>query len=118
MRDCFFFEMFSKFFAYFFKFSSSIALPVKFFIPARNDFSSLDVVKVTLIFNSFWDNSFRKSLVHGTVHDAASSMFGGISGNAGLFGSAESIGRLIENFESWKNDSLNNNFKQRSTTGG
>ena len=59
-----------------------------------------------------FDNSFRKSLVHGTVHDEASSMFGGISGNAGLFGSAESIGRLIENFESWNNDSLNNNFKQ------
>ncbi len=54
-----------------------------------------------------YDNSFRKKLIHGTVHDEASSLFGGLSGNAGLFGSAESIGKLIENFEVWNSDRSN-----------
>ena len=47
------------------------------------------------------DNFFRNALIHGTVHDEASSLFEGKSGNAGLFGSAESIGQLIEIFETW-----------------
>ena len=46
-------------------------------------------------------------MIHGTVHDEASSLFGGFSGNAGLFGSAESIGKLIENFEVWNSDESN-----------
>ena len=35
------------------------------------------------------------------MHDEASSLFNGKSGNAGLFGSAEGIGELIELFETW-----------------
>jgi CubicO group peptidase (beta-lactamase class C family) len=66
---------------------------------------------VTLLFNptnSFdkkfivpteYDSIFRKRLVHGFVHDEAASLMGGISGNAGLFGNAESIGILLADLE-------------------
>jgi CubicO group peptidase (beta-lactamase class C family) len=66
---------------------------------------------VTLLFNptnSFdkkfivpteYDSVFRKRLVHGFVHDEAASLMGGISGNAGLFGNAESIGTLLADLE-------------------
>ena len=51
------------------------------------------------------DQRFRKRLIHGTVHDEASSFFSGLSGNAGLFGSATSIGELIGFVENWGNES-------------
>ena len=44
---------------------------------------------------SEYDSIFRKELVHGFVHDEAASFMGGISGNAGLFGNAQSIGSLL-----------------------
>jgi CubicO group peptidase (beta-lactamase class C family) len=37
------------------------------------------------------DNFFRKDTIHGYVHDEAAAIFGGVSGNAGLFANAESI---------------------------
>jgi len=67
--------------------------------------------KLTLLFNptnSFnkkfivpteYDSIFRKTLVHGFVHDEAASFMGGVSGNAGLFGNAESIGVLLADLE-------------------
>ncbi len=58
------------------------------------------------------DNYFRNSLVHGTVHDEASSLFEGKSGNAGLFGSAESIGQLIKILETWDFKNSNNVLKK------
>ena len=36
------------------------------------------------------DSLFRKTLVHGWVHDEAAGLMGGVSGNAGLFASASS----------------------------
>ena len=74
---------------------------------------------ITLLFNptnSFdkrfivpteYDSNFRNTLVHGYVHDEAASFMGGISGNAGLFGNAESIGILLKDL-----DSKNGVFKQ------
>ena len=74
---------------------------------------------ITLLFNptnSFdkrfivpteFDSNFRNTLVHGYVHDEAASFMGGISGNAGLFGNAESIGILLKDL-----DSKNGVFKQ------
>ncbi|MDA8886131.1 serine hydrolase [Bacteroidia bacterium] len=38
----------------------------------------------------------RKGLVHGTVHDPAAAMLGGVSGHAGLFGNAESLASLMQ----------------------
>jgi CubicO group peptidase (beta-lactamase class C family) len=42
------------------------------------------------------DNYFRKSVVHGYVHDEASAVLGGISGNAGLFSSAGDLAKLLQ----------------------
>lgn len=41
------------------------------------------------------DIYFRKNLVHGRVHDEAASAMGGISGNAGLFASANDLAKLM-----------------------
>nr|WP_299382398.1 serine hydrolase domain-containing protein [Allomuricauda sp.] len=41
------------------------------------------------------DTLFRKELVHGWVHDENASLLGGISGNAGLFGTAEDLAKLM-----------------------
>jgi len=68
----------------------------------------IDGKNTTLLFNplkSFnkefvipteFDSNFRNTLVHGYVHDEAASFMGGVSGNAGLFGNAESIGVLLD----------------------
>jgi CubicO group peptidase (beta-lactamase class C family) len=42
------------------------------------------------------DNYFRKTVVHGYVHDEASAVLGGISGNAGLFSSAGDLAKLLQ----------------------
>jgi beta-N-acetylhexosaminidase len=43
-----------------------------------------------------YDSLFRKQLVHGTVHDEAAAMLGGISGHAGLFATANDLMKLME----------------------
>ena len=42
------------------------------------------------------DVSFRKQLIQGYVHDETAAIMGGISGNAGLFGSANDVGKISE----------------------
>jgi CubicO group peptidase (beta-lactamase class C family) len=42
------------------------------------------------------DNSFRRQLVHGYVHDEASAVLGGVSGNAGLFSTAGDLAKLLQ----------------------
>jgi beta-N-acetylhexosaminidase len=42
------------------------------------------------------DQIFRKQIVQGTVHDPAAAMLGGVSGHAGLFGSANDLGKLMQ----------------------
>ena len=42
------------------------------------------------------DTMWRHQLVHGTVHDEAAAMLDGVSCNAGLFGSAESLSKLFQ----------------------
>lgn len=70
--------------------------------------------RITLLFNptnnfdkkfivpTEYDSNFRNTLVHGYVHDEAASFMGGISGNAGLFGNAESVGILLQDLNSSK----------------
>jgi len=41
------------------------------------------------------DSLFRKSLVKGWVHDENASLKGGVSGNAGLFGTADDLAKLM-----------------------
>lgn len=43
-----------------------------------------------------YDSIFRKQLVHSSVHDEASAVLGGISGNAGLFASANDLAKLVQ----------------------
>ncbi|HXI00080.1 MAG TPA: serine hydrolase [Sphingobacteriaceae bacterium] len=42
------------------------------------------------------DDTFRKTLVHGYVHDEGAAMLGGVSGHAGLFASATDLGILYQ----------------------
>lgn len=42
------------------------------------------------------DNLFRKDTIKGYVHDEAAAIFGGISGNAGLFANAQSIAVICQ----------------------
>lgn len=42
------------------------------------------------------DNFFRKDTIKGYVHDEAAAIFGGVSGNAGLFANAESIAVICQ----------------------
>ena len=44
------------------------------------------------------DTFFRNQLVHGTVHDENAAMLNGISSNAGLFGNAHDLGKLLQLF--------------------
>jgi len=41
------------------------------------------------------DDSFRKALITGTVHDPTAALLGGVSGHAGLFGNAADVMRLL-----------------------
>lgn len=43
-----------------------------------------------------YDANFRKQQIHGTVHDEGAAVMGGISANAGLFGSANDLAKLIQ----------------------
>lgn len=42
------------------------------------------------------DNYYRYQKLQGTVHDMAAAMFGGVSGNAGLFGNANDVAKLMQ----------------------
>ena len=43
-----------------------------------------------------YDNYYRKRLIHGSVHDESSAVLGGISGNAGLFASANDLAKIVQ----------------------
>ncbi|VAW24016.1 beta-glycosyl hydrolase / Uncharacterized esterase [hydrothermal vent metagenome] len=43
-----------------------------------------------------YDEVFRKELLRGFVHDEGAAMMGGVSGNAGLFGSANDLAKLMQ----------------------
>lgn len=42
------------------------------------------------------DDFFRKEKVHGFVHDEGAAMLGGVSGNAGLFGTAGDLAKIFQ----------------------
>src|SRR5690606_25379309 len=43
-----------------------------------------------------YDSAFREQLLYGTVHDEGAAMLGGISGHAGLFGTANDLAKLMQ----------------------
>lgn len=42
------------------------------------------------------DDLFRKELIHGFVHDEGAAMLGGVSGNAGLFATANDLAKMMQ----------------------
>ena len=50
----------------------------------------------TQIVPSEYDSFFRKTLIHGYVHDEGGAMLNGISGHAGLFGNANDLMKLMQ----------------------
>lgn len=59
-------------------------------------YNPLDHFPAHMIVPTESDNNFRKELVHGYVHDEASAVLGGVSGNAGLFSSAGDLAKLLQ----------------------
>lgn len=49
------------------------------------------------------DTFFRKELVQGTVHDESAAMLHGVSGHAGLFGSANDLAKLATMYKNYGN---------------
>lgn len=58
----------------------------------------LDKYSVSRIAPAQNDKFLRKSIVRGTVDDEAAACLGGISGNAGVFGTAEDVARVLDMF--------------------
>lgn len=56
----------------------------------------LDKFAVSKIAPTEQDNYFRYQEIQGTVHDMAAAMIGGISGNAGLFGNANDVAKMMQ----------------------
>ncbi|MBT8282241.1 MAG: beta-lactamase family protein, partial [Muriicola sp.] len=48
-----------------------------------------------------FDSLYRKDVVQGWVHDENASLFGGISGNAGLFGKATDLLRVMQMYQNY-----------------
>jgi CubicO group peptidase (beta-lactamase class C family) len=75
------------------------ALYEDFFKPlgaASLRYNPLNSFPASRIVPTEYDDYFRKQLVHGYVHDEASAVLGGISGNAGLFSSAGDLAKLLQ----------------------
>lgn len=48
-----------------------------------------------------YDDRYRKSVVRGWVHDENASLLGGVSGNAGLFGSAHDVYKMMQLYQNF-----------------
>lgn len=59
------------------------------FLPMSKNFSNI-------IVPTEMDTIFRNTLTKGWVHDENASLLGGISGNAGLFGSAQDLAKIMQ----------------------
>lgn len=56
---------------------------------------------VNAVIPTEYDDRYRKSLVQGWVHDENASLLGGISGNAGLFGTAHDLHKLMQLYQNY-----------------
>ncbi|MFN8317884.1 MAG: glycoside hydrolase family 3 N-terminal domain-containing protein [Saprospiraceae bacterium] len=59
-------------------------------------FNPLKNVPASDIVPTEYDSLFRQSLIHGRVHDEGAAIMGGISGHAGLFGTANDLAKLMQ----------------------
>ena len=64
-----------------------------------------------------YDSMFRKRLVRGFVHDEAAAMLGGVSGNAGLFGTSEDVYKLFQMYSNGGNYNGNQILKEETVWG-
>ena len=71
------------------KFYKPLGMHTAGFLP-RNRFEKNQIVPTED------EGNFRKSLLHGYVHDPGASLLGGVSGHAGLFSSANDLGILYQ----------------------
>ncbi len=58
-------------------------------------YNAYNHVAMDKIVPSEYDSLYRKSLIHGRVHDEGASMLDGVSGHAGLFGNANDLAKLM-----------------------
>ena len=59
-------------------------------------FNPLHRFPISRIAPTEYDSAFRHQLVRGTVHDEGAALLGGVSGHAGLFGSANDLAKLVQ----------------------
>lgn len=62
----------------------------------RMDYNPLLHAGLEDIVPTEYDSTFRRTLVHGYVHDENAAMMGGVSGNAGLFASSHDLAKLLQ----------------------
>lgn len=62
----------------------------------RMGYNPLSYTGLENIVPTEYDSAFRKTLVHGYVHDENAAMLGGVSGNAGLFASSHDLVKLLQ----------------------
>ncbi|MBK8586186.1 MAG: serine hydrolase [Bacteroidetes bacterium] len=62
----------------------------------RFGFNPINNFPVSMIVPTENDTVFRKQLIKGYVHDPAAAMMGGVSGNAGLFGTANDLAVIMQ----------------------
>ena len=56
----------------------------------------LDKIETDRIVPTEYDSLYRKHQIKGWVHDEAAAVMGGVSGNAGLFASADDLAKLMQ----------------------
>lgn len=56
----------------------------------------LDKYPLNKIVPTEYDETFRKQLIQGYVHDQGCALYGGVAGHAGLFGSAQDVAILMQ----------------------
>jgi beta-N-acetylhexosaminidase len=74
-------------------------LYTRFYFPLglrRLRYKPLDHFQLERIVPTQRDRRWRQQLVHGFVHDETAALFGGVAGNAGLFGNAEDLAILFQ----------------------
>jgi CubicO group peptidase (beta-lactamase class C family) len=71
-----------------------LEIPSLGYLPMQKGFSNTVVP-------TEYDDYFRKTLVQGWVHDENASLLGGISGNAGLFGTAHDLFRFMQFYQNY-----------------
>ncbi|MCU4176016.1 glycoside hydrolase family 3 N-terminal domain-containing protein [Carboxylicivirga sp. N1Y90] len=59
-------------------------------------YNPLDRMSANRILPTEYDKYYRKKQIQGTVHDEAAAVMGGVSGNAGLFSSANDLAKLMQ----------------------